>query len=357
MPVAVHHRPVKKGQFARLRPSQRKLLKLVSPVTGDTSSRFGCRSDIISHSGIFRTFSIRPLSLFCTSLSRNMCSICLNFLNIQISRLSWFLWSANKPLSFYPRTHHDIFGDLATSSRCSHNFMGVMQRASLHPLLFSLSCMVVIAAAMSDVEYDSDDSIQEVIALSLITSTLDATLTYDPKVASIIEDTRHRFRYRRMKKRAKRANLMTSDINSPKPSNACFSSVKEPSANKCLQSPQCNFPMKQSCIKPINTIPTTQHRHYSHCTVTKKPSNSSAFNGNNMVEENHNPIILQQQISCLNEIISQQQKMLQDAIIIMSNDRPTLPRSMFTLVSEKQPTTDKNKQRRKRKDLYEVISI
>ena len=114
-----------------------------------------------------------------------------------------------------------------------------------------------------------------------------------------------------------------------------------------------------------------------------------------MYEDNHDPIILQHQISCLNEIISQQQKMLQDAITMMSNDRLMLPRSKLvvgstqsalstqaltdpavheltrpssplyflplnshTLASStKKQTTHQNKQRTNQKDLYEVISI
>ena len=62
--------------------------------------------------------------------------------------------------------------------------------------------LLTLADSMLDPypDTDSDVSLQEVIALSHITPTLDDELTYNPKVAKLLLLTKHKFELKRIKK-------------------------------------------------------------------------------------------------------------------------------------------------------------
>ena len=60
---------------------------------------------------------------------------------------------------------------------------------------------------MLDAEYDSDDSLHEFLALSRIIPTPDANLTYDPKIAFLLQQTRKKFQLRRKQKKIVKTSI------------------------------------------------------------------------------------------------------------------------------------------------------
>ena len=80
---------------------------------------------------------------------------------------------------------------------------------------------------MLDAEYDSDDSLHEFLALSRIIPTPDAKLTYDPKIAFLLQQTRKQFQLRRKQKK-----IVKTSIAERKRSETCKLSYHTPSLDE-----------------------------------------------------------------------------------------------------------------------------
>ena len=93
---------------------------------------------------------------------------------------------------------------------------------------------------MSDAEYDSDDSLHEFLALSRIIPTPDANLTYDPKIAFLLQQTRKQFQLRRKQKKI----VKTSIAERKRSEESCKLSYHAPSL--AANTSGCNPPMHRN---------------------------------------------------------------------------------------------------------------
>ena len=126
---------------------------------------------------------------------------------------------------------------------------------------------------MSDAESDSDDSLHEFLALSRIIPTPDANLTYDPKIAFLLQQTRKPFQLSRKQKK-----IVKTSIAERKRSESCKLSYHAPSlaANiSCCTPPMHNLRYKNSVSLRMKTMPQScpcMERHKEPKMVTNQAS-------------------------------------------------------------------------------------
>ena len=155
-----------------------------------------------------------------------------------------------------------------------------------------------------DPDTDSDVSLQEVIALSRITPTLDDELTYDPKVAELLLMTKHKFELKRINKRRKQ--LLSQHL---------------PPAHPVQPSPQSTVLI--SCDGEKNMLPTTS--------VPQKPTTksliSSAQHCPRCVSYEVKVHGLLQEIFVRDQLLLQQQELISVVSQQIQNNKQNNPQS------------------------------